>query len=42
MTEEEIRAHVDLVKDAKNYKNSPYVLSVEEMYEIYRKHFLKK
>lgn len=41
LTEEEIRAHVDLIKGAKNYANSPYVLSVDEMYEIYRKHFLK-
>lgn len=39
LTEEEIREHVELIKGAKNYANSPYVLSVDEMYEIYRKHF---
>ena len=41
LTEEQIREHVELVKGAKNYRNSPYVLSVDEMYEIYRKHFKK-
>ena len=41
LTEEQIREHVELIKDAKNYANSPYVLSVDEMYEIYRRHFLK-
>ena len=38
-TEEEIDRRVKLISGAKNYVNSPYVLSVEEMYEIYRKHF---
>lgn len=42
MTEEEIAEHVELIKGAGNYANSPYVLSVEEMYGIYRKHFLVK
>ena len=41
LTEDEIREHVELIKDAKNYQNSPYVISVDEMYEIYRKHFKK-
>lgn len=41
-TEEEIDRRVKLISGAKNYVNSPYVLSVDEMYDIYRKHFLKK
>ena len=41
LTEEQIRERVELVKGAKNYQNSPYVLSVDEMYAIYRKHFKK-
>jgi alcohol dehydrogenase class IV len=40
-TEEEIKERIELVQGAKNYANSPYVISVEEMYEIYRKHFKK-
>ena len=40
-TEAEIAEHVDLIKGAKNYVNSPYVLSDEEKLEIYRKHFGK-
>ena len=40
-TEEEIDRRVKLISGAKNYVNSPYVLSVDEMYELYRKHFLK-
>ena len=40
-TEEEIALRVESIKNAKNYVNSPYVLSVEEMYDIYRSHFLK-
>ena len=40
-TEEEIDRRVKLISGAKNYVNSPYVLSVEEMYELYRKHFAK-
>ncbi|MBQ3483561.1 MAG: iron-containing alcohol dehydrogenase [Clostridia bacterium] len=41
-TEQEIARRVELVKGAGNYTNSPYVLSVEEMYDIYRRLFLKK
>ncbi len=41
-TEDEIKYRVDLIKGAKNYVNSPYVLTEEEMLEIYRKKFLKK
>ena len=41
-TEEEIAHRVELIKGAKNYVNSPYVLSVDEMYDIYRSLFLKK
>ncbi len=41
-TEEEIDRRVKLICGAGNYANSPYVLSVDEMYEIYRAHFLKK
>ena len=41
-TEEEIDRRVKLISGAGNYANSPYVLSVDEMYEIYRAHFLKK
>ena len=40
-TEEEIAERVELVKGAKNYVNSPYVLSDEEKYEIYRRKFGK-
>ena len=39
LTEREIADHVDLICDAKNYTNSPYVISKEEMIEIYRSHF---
>ena len=39
-TEEEIARRVELIADAKNYVNSPYVISKDEMYEIYRRHFL--
>ena len=42
MTEAEIKAHIDLIADAKNYTNSPYVLSKEEIFDIYRSHFGKK
>ncbi len=42
LTEEEIKKYVDLIKNAKNYINSPYVLNEEEMLEIYRKHFTRK
>ena len=41
-SEEEIDRRVKLISGAGNYVNSPYVLSVEEMYDIYRAHFLKK
>lgn len=41
-TEAEIEKRVELILDAKNYSNSPYVLSPEEIYSIYRKHFLSK
>lgn len=41
-TEEEIDRRVKLICGAGNYTNSPYVLSMDEMYEIYRNHFLKK
>lgn len=42
LSEEEIVNYVSLIKGAKNYTNSPYILSEEEMLEIYRKHFAKK
>lgn len=38
-TEEEIAERVELIAGAKNYTNSPYVLSREEIYTIYRSHF---
>ena len=41
-TEEEIERRVALIENAKNYTNSPYVLSKEEMREIYRRLFAKK
>lgn len=40
-TEEEIAERVELIAGAKNYSNSPYVLSREEIYDIYRSHFAK-
>ena len=40
-SEEEIKKRVDLIADAKNYTNSPYVISKDEMLDIYKKHFLK-
>ena len=42
LTEEEIANYVSLIKGAKNYTNSPYVLNEEEMLAIYRKHFAKE
>ena len=42
LSEEEIVNYVNLIKGAKNYTNSPYVLNEEEMLEIYRKHFARK
>lgn len=41
-TQAEIAERVELVAGAGNYQNSPYVISKEEMYAIYRAHFLKK
>ena len=41
-TQDEITKYVDLIKNAKNYKNSPYVLSEDEMIDIYKKHFARK
>ncbi len=40
-TESEIAERVELIADAKNYTNSPYVLAKEEIYAIYRSHFAK-
>ena len=42
LSEEEIINYVELIKGAKNYTNSPYVLSEEEMLDIYRKRFARK
>ena len=42
MTEAEIAEHIDLIAGAKNYTNCPYVLSKEEIFDIYRSHFGKK
>lgn len=39
LSDDEIEHYVSLVKDAGNYKNSPYVLSFDEMKEIYKKLF---
>ena len=39
LTESEILKHVELVSEAKNYSNSPYVISKDEMIGIYRSHF---
>jgi alcohol dehydrogenase class IV len=39
LTDEEIIEHVALVSGAGNYSNSPYVISKDEMIEIYRSHF---
>ncbi len=41
LDEDGIKTRVDLILGAKNYVNSPYALSDEEKYEIYRKLFLK-
>ena len=40
-TEEEITERVELIIQAKNYTNSPYVLNRDEIYAIYRAHFAK-
>lgn len=42
LTEEQIAYRVELIRGAKNYTNSPYVLSVDEMRDIYRDHFLQR
>ncbi|MBR2010244.1 MAG: iron-containing alcohol dehydrogenase [Clostridia bacterium] len=42
MTDDEIAQHVELIAGAKNYANSPYVISKEEIFEIYRAHFKTK
>ncbi len=42
LSEEEIADYVSLIKGAKNYTNSPYILNEEEMLDIYRKHFARK
>lgn len=42
LTEDEIKKYVDLVKGAKNYANSPYILNEDEMLDIYKKHFTRK
>lgn len=39
MTENEISTHIGLVKGAKNYMNSPYVLSDAEKLSVYRELF---
>lgn len=41
-TEQELERRVSLVENAKNYTNSPYVLSKEDMRNIYRRLFAKK
>ena len=41
LSEQEIERHVALIEGAKNYTNSPYVLSPAEMREIYKNLFLK-
>ncbi len=40
-TEAQIAERVELIAGAKNYTNSPYVLSRDEMIAIYRAHFAK-
>lgn len=40
-TEAQIAERVELIAGAKNYANSPYVLSKDEIYAIYRAHFAK-
>lgn len=42
LTDEEIANYVALIKGAKNYTNSPYVINEEEMLSIYKKHFARK
>jgi len=40
-SEDDIIKRVGLISSAKNYSNSPYVITEEEMTDIYRSHFLK-
>lgn len=42
LSNDQIKEYVELIKNAKNYTNSPYVLSEDEMIEIYKKHFARK
>ncbi|MBR3863087.1 MAG: hypothetical protein IKM42_05475, partial [Clostridia bacterium] len=42
MTGAEIERHVELIAGAKNYTNSPYVISKEEIFDIYCAHFKTK
>ncbi len=42
LSEKEIAEYVSLIKNAKNYTNSPYIINEEEMLAIYRKHFTRK
>lgn len=42
LTDEEITNYVALIKGAKNYSNSPYVINEDEMLAIYKKHFSRK
>ena len=41
-TDEEIERRVSLIENAKNYANSPYVLSKTEIRDIYKRLFAKK
>ena len=42
LTPEQIDEHIDLICNAKNYTNSPYVITKEEMRDIYESHFSKR
>ena len=42
LTNDEIQKYVDLIKNAKNYTNSPYILNESDMLEIYKRHFSRK
>ena len=39
LTDAEIARHVDLICNAKNYTNCPYVINKDEMIKIYESHF---
>ncbi|NLW73305.1 MAG: iron-containing alcohol dehydrogenase [Clostridiales bacterium] len=41
-TPSQIEERIELVCNAKNYVNSPYVITKDEMYEIYNRHFLAR